>query len=128
VKLNRTPNPLDRNARNKENDNWEKIEGSIKRIDDTVSDLILESGGDSNLEVVQARGGKPVLNDRLNDLDSQLAETTNDLERNKADKSSVNNLQQQVDNLVVDSGESNAEVVQARGGHKTLRGKRMSKT
>src|SRR5699024_2774319 len=43
---------------------------SIKRIDDTVSDLVLESGGTSNLEVVQARGGKPVLNERLNEMEN----------------------------------------------------------
>ena len=83
MKLNRTPNPLDRNARNGENDNWDIIEGSIKRIDDTVSDLVLESGGDSNLEVVQARGGKPVLNDRLNEHESLLSRKVNRDEYNE---------------------------------------------
>lgn len=70
MKLNRTGSIWNRAERNKVNDNWDKLEGSIIRIDDTVSDLVLESGGDSNLEVVQARGGKSVLNERLNEIES----------------------------------------------------------
>src|SRR5699024_9257447 len=88
VKLNRTPNPLDRKARNGENDNWDIIEGNLERVEETISDLVLESGGDSNLEVVQARGGKPVLNERFVDIETELAET----KQKKADRTEVNQL------------------------------------
>ena len=37
-----------------------------------INNLVLESGGDSNLEVVQARGEEAVLNDRLNTFDTRL--------------------------------------------------------
>lgn len=72
MNLNRTPNPLNREARNQENENWEKIERIIKQISSSINDLVLESGGTSNLEVVQARGGKPVLNERLNEIESNI--------------------------------------------------------
>ena len=42
MELNRTPNELDRNARNKENDNWDIIEGEIKTIGGKVDDFIQE--------------------------------------------------------------------------------------
>src|SRR5690625_7062075 len=73
MKLNRTANEIDREARNNENENWNRLEKLSKEVDD----LVLESGGDSNLEVVQARGGEPVLNDRLNKLDAELADKAN---------------------------------------------------
>ena len=109
MKLNRTPNPLDRNARNDENDNWDIIEGEVRKVgdiargvdgkanqalklanqaneksnianskaDDTqqqLDDIILDDGT-GNAEVIQARGGEPLLKDRLNKTDAQLAET-----------------------------------------------------
>lgn len=40
MKLNQTPNPLDRDARNKENENWDKIEDSIKGIKNKVDDFV----------------------------------------------------------------------------------------
>ena len=40
MKLNQTPNPLDRDARNKENENWDKIEDSIKGIKNEVDDFV----------------------------------------------------------------------------------------
>lgn len=42
MNLNRTPNPLDRNARNSENDNWDIIEGEIRTIGGKVDDFIQE--------------------------------------------------------------------------------------
>ena len=63
--LNRTPNPLNREARNQENENWHKLE----RLSKSVNDLVLNSGGESNLEVVQARGGESTLNDRINSVE-----------------------------------------------------------
>src|SRR5699024_5052763 len=61
-----------------------------------IDDLVLESGGDSNLEVVQARGGENTLNSRLdklddkdNELTSQLAETEQRLVEKKMDKNTT---------------------------------------
>jgi len=92
MKLNRTANEIDREARNNENENWNRLEKLSKEI----NDLVLESGGDSNLEVVQARGGEPVLNDRLNKIEQELAETAKktyvDFELNK--KASKRELEQ----------------------------------
>ncbi len=65
--LNRTPNPLNREARNQENENWHKLE----RLNKSVNNLVLHSGGDSNLEVVQARGGESTLNDRINSVEDK---------------------------------------------------------
>lgn len=67
MELNRTPNPLDREARNKVNINWDRIE----RLSKVLNDLVLNSGGDSNLEVVQARGGESTLNDRINRVEDK---------------------------------------------------------
>lgn len=39
-----------------------------QNIQQQINNLVLESGGDSNLEVVQARGEFNTLNDRLNDI------------------------------------------------------------
>lgn len=42
MELNRTPDKLDRNARNKENDNWDIIEGETKSIGNKVDNFIEE--------------------------------------------------------------------------------------
>src|SRR5699024_10740736 len=74
--------PLDRQNRNNHNDNYTQLFEGVQQVKKTIDDLVLESGGDSNLEVVQARGGENTLNSRLDKLDdkdneftSQLAET-----------------------------------------------------
>ena len=111
-------------------DNKSQISGLNQALADTKKDLqhqintlVLESGGDSNLEVVNARA----------DMDSHMHGTLNDrLESDfnkKADKSVMESLQSQVstnttktvdlqsqiDSLVIEAGgDSNPEVVQAR--------------
>lgn len=40
MNLNRTPNPLDRDARNKENENWDRLENKTRAIDDKLSDIV----------------------------------------------------------------------------------------
>ena len=65
-------NELDRKNRNNHNDNYEEL----YRIKKTVNDLVLESG-ESNAEVVQARGGEDVLNDRLEGIESAINELAN---------------------------------------------------
>lgn len=111
-------------------DNKSQISGLNQALTDIKKDLqhqintlVLESGGDSNLEVVNARA----------DMDSHMHGTLNDrLESDfnkKADKNTVESLQSQVstnttktvdlqsqiDSLVLEAGgDSNPEVVQAR--------------
>ena len=67
----------DRKMRNNLNENFKELYDKDDNIQQQVNDLVLESGGDSNLEVVQARGGYRVLNDRLDAVDSQLAQKAN---------------------------------------------------
>lgn len=64
--LNRTPNELNREARKGINENWEKLESVQGQIDN----LVLESGK-SDLEVVQARGGRNVLNTRITEIEAK---------------------------------------------------------
>lgn len=73
MKLNRTPNPLDRKARNDENENWDKIESKINQVEKSVNDMVIESGS-SDMEVVQARGGRPTLNTRLENIEEDVIE------------------------------------------------------
>src|SRR5699024_1066394 len=131
--------PLDRQNRNNHNDNYTQLFEGVQQVKKTIDDLVLESGGDSNLEVVQARGGESTLNSRLdrlddkdNELTSQLAETVKreELERGlrskadryktereistKADLEYVNrqdtSINKRIDNLLIESGDANAEV------------------
>ena len=80
--------PLDRQNRNNHNDNYTQLFEGVQQVKKTLDDLVLESGGGSNLEVIQARGGESTLNSRLdklddkdNELSSQLADTEQELER-----------------------------------------------
>lgn len=68
---------------NKVNYNFIELYQMHQRMTATLNDLVLESGGDSNLEVVQARGGKTVLNDRLNEHESLLSRKVNRDEYNE---------------------------------------------
>lgn len=68
-------NPMDDNNLNKLNFNFIELYQMNNQMNAILNDLVLNSGGDSNLEVVQARGGKPTLNARLDDFTSQLNET-----------------------------------------------------
>lgn len=79
--LDKTPNSLNRESRNKENDNWERIE----RLAKSINDLVIESGGDSNAEVVQARGGKDLLVDRLEEISKESKDYIYEIEKLVAD-------------------------------------------
>src|SRR5690625_1769289 len=96
MKLNRTKNELDREARNNENENWDRLEKLSKEI----NDLVLESGGDSNLEEVQARGGKRVLNERLNEIEDDLSD--------KADKRVLNERLNEIEDDLSDKADKGA--------------------
>ena len=78
---------FDRNNRNNMNDNFEYLFNNSGRMIKQLNDLMLESG-QSDTEVVHARGGKTVLNDRFVDIESELLET----KKNKADRTEVNQL------------------------------------
>lgn len=78
---------------------------SNDKSDDTQQQLdnIVLNDGTGNAEVIQARGNEPLLKDRLNKTDSQLAEKANqsfvenevnDLDEQKADKGAVGLLSQ----------------------------------
>src|SRR5690625_2060509 len=71
--------PLDRENRNNHNDNYTQLFEGVQQVKKTLDDLVLESGGDSNLEVVQARGGESTLNSRLDKLDDKDNELTSQL-------------------------------------------------
>lgn len=60
--------------------NWNRdtrntIDENDKNLQRQINDLVLSSG-DSNAEVVQARGGKPTLNDRLDSIEYEKASRT----------------------------------------------------
>src|SRR5690625_2354914 len=82
-------NELDRQNRNNHNDNYTQLFEGVQQVKKTIDDLVLESGGDSNLEVVQARGGENTLNNRLDKLATKN-ELVNAVEP-KADKAYVDN-------------------------------------
>src|SRR5690625_6847924 len=42
MKLNRTPNPLNRDARNKENENWDTIQQKFNNVVEEVSDAAFQ--------------------------------------------------------------------------------------
>src|SRR5690606_36933021 len=50
------------------------VKEAIDKTDQRISTIVAQAG-DSNTEIVDARGGAPVLGERLNRLDAQLADT-----------------------------------------------------
>lgn len=70
--------------------NWNRdtrntIDENDKNLQRQINDLVLSSG-DSNAEVVQARGGERTLNDRLNKMTNSTLELEKEIEK-KRDKS-----------------------------------------
>src|SRR5690625_2521315 len=99
--------PLDRTNRNNHNDNYTQLFEGVQQVKKTIDDLVLESGGDSNMEVVQARGGENTLNSRLdkfddkdNELSSQLADKASKNEvKKKADQSELNKSKSDISDI-----------------------------
>ena len=58
----------------------EKINNENKSVQSQIDSLILESGT-SDAEVIQARGGKPLLKDRLNVYDSDISKINDDFKK-----------------------------------------------
>ena len=95
-KLNKIEDALDKINQNEKNDKNalnKQITSNFNVMQNQIDNLVLESGGDSSLEVVQARGEYSLLNQRLNAMDetdanlalqlegvnSQLEQKTNDI-------------------------------------------------
>ena len=92
------------------------IIGGIKKCYDDAS----VNHDNANMEVKMARGTHNTLNDRLDNVDEIQAQTNAQLSQ-KTDKSVTENLQGQINNLVINgTGDSNPEVVQARGSEQVL--------
>lgn len=115
----------DRKTRNDLNENFKELYDKDDNIQQQVNDLVLESGGDSNLEVVQARGGHRVLNDRLNSIDSQLAQTEKQL-NDKAEKTyvkyEVDKIRSEIGDIITTPADeiSAQEIIDARDGEESL--------
>lgn len=65
-----------RKTRNDINENFEYLFEGVGTVNKTITDLIVEAG-DANPEVIQARGGETVLNDRLNEADNAFNDHKN---------------------------------------------------
>ncbi len=65
-------NALDIQNKNNHNNNFEEL----YRLKEIINDLVLDSGK-SDAEVVQARGGKKVLADRLDGMEDAINEVAN---------------------------------------------------
>lgn len=78
-KLNRTGSPLSREERVKMDENWGIIEKGLSETKTQLNNIIIKSGT-SDAETIQARGEFPVLNDRLDSVNQQLAGKANDSE------------------------------------------------
>ena len=89
------------------------------------------NAGNSNAEIVDARGGQTKLKDRLDNFDEQLdnkanKEDVDEISNNKADKTALENTNSnlatqanRIDNLIIHSGEGtdkDAEVIDGRTG------------
>ncbi|WP_332632033.1 DUF4886 domain-containing protein [Halalkalibacter flavus] len=95
------------------NANSKDIEADIKEQKKRVDTLIKENPNPD--EAMDARGDFDVLRDRLDHSDTQLTQ--------RATKATTTDLQTQINNLVIASGDDPAEVVQARDLFPVLNGR-----
>ena len=65
---------LDIENKDKHNENFKEL----YRLKEVINDLVLDSG-ESNAEVVQARGGKKVLADRLDEMESNTSDVSGEV-------------------------------------------------
>ncbi|WP_193064916.1 right-handed parallel beta-helix repeat-containing protein [Oceanobacillus oncorhynchi] len=94
----------DRETKNNINENFKELYDKAVTTTKTIDDLVLESG-ESNMEVVQARAGKPTLNARLNVIDDglnlvdqQLAQTAQEINRVDSSKANKNEVEEALNN------------------------------
>ena len=106
----------DKYTKETQNEAFEKVDlhlgGLAKRVNNIVA-----STGESNIEIVDARrdNNTGVVYNTLGERIDSVSEQLDNIETKKANQSSFNNLRNQVNNLVLESGgDSNLEVVQSR--------------
>ena len=95
----------------------ESIHDAIKQCYDDAA----VNHNNANMEVKLARGTHETLNDRITENEKNqenLSSQLDTIETKKANQSALNNLKNQVNTLVIESGgNSNTEVVQSRVSH-----------
>ena len=85
------------------------IEDEIDEINSSLDNMESEKATKSEVRVIE------------DEINSSLDNMEKEFEAKKADKTDINNLQGQINNLVVNgTGDSNPEVVQARGSYSLL--------
>ena len=86
-----------------------------------LKQLILEIQKDSNIDDNNRSKITSYSSDKVEDISENLSLQIKDIKEKKADKTTTENLQSQINNLVINNtGDSNAEVVQARGDFELL--------
>lgn len=85
----------------------QSIHDAIKQTYDDAS-----ANGNANMEVSLARGSFPVLNDRLNKSDEEINKINSQL-AHKAEQNFAEATSKRVDELIIGSGDANAEVTDA---------------
>ncbi len=79
----------DRKTRNDINTDFDYLFRGVGTLNKTITNLVVEAG-DANPEVIQARGGEDVLNDRLNNLEGALNDKTGVVvSKNEPDKADI---------------------------------------
>lgn len=125
MKLNRTDAFWDRKTRNDINENWEILEELITAVDN----LIIGSGGNTNAEVIRARGAYPTLGSRLDASDEKIKDNTNNINTINSMKTNktyvdslINDLSEQIANIITEPAEgiSEQEIIDARQGETSL--------
>jgi lysophospholipase L1-like esterase len=91
--------------------NFDAIDATFQDHKSRV-DNIVAGAGNSNTEIVDARGGKVVLKDRLDAVDVSLEEKASRADLNTTNNN-VNATNTRIDTLVINSGNANAEVTDA---------------
>lgn len=101
-------NELDRENRNNHNENYIELYEKILRVNKMISDLVIESGGDSSSEVIHARGGFPLLGNRLDILDEEIAKKVDRIEaRLRTQKIEPEDASERLLELITGDGEIN---------------------
>lgn len=111
--------PLDRKNLNNHNSNYTELYKNIDKVKGSVDDLVLESGGDSNLEVVQARGGESTLNDRLDKTTQQLADKADKTDVVIKGKGTLNDFDEATRQAILENNEIDINYVLGKGNVKT---------
>src|SRR5690625_3995215 len=101
-------NEQNRENRNNHNENYTELYEKILMVNKMISDLVIESGGDSSSEVIHARGGYPLLGNRLDILDDEIAKKVDRIEaRLRTQKIEPEDASERLLGLITGDGEIN---------------------